>query len=76
MIIKRFFKENSNKIVIFKVSFNFKYEKFMVFVTFYIPGYGAGAGSKKLQLRLQQKVAAPPAPAPALAPDPQHWLSP
>jgi hypothetical protein len=54
--------------VIFKVSFNFKYEKFRVFVTFYIPGSGAGAGPKKLRLRLQQKVAAPPAPAPQHCP--------
>jgi hypothetical protein len=64
MIIKRFFKVHSNEIVIFKVNFNSKYEKFRVFVTFYIPGSGAGAGPKKFRLRLQQKVAAPPAPAP------------
>jgi hypothetical protein len=42
MIIKRFFQVNSNEIVIFKVNFNIKYEKFRVFVTFYIPGSGAG----------------------------------
>jgi hypothetical protein len=35
MIIKRFFKVNSNEIVIFKVNFKLQYEKFMVFVTFY-----------------------------------------
>jgi hypothetical protein len=46
MNIKRFFKVNSNEIVIFKVNFNFKYEKFRVFVTFYIPRSGAGAGPK------------------------------
>jgi hypothetical protein len=63
MIIKRFFKVNSNEIVIFTVNFNLKYEKFRVFVTFYIPGSGDGAGTKKLRLRFYQKIAAPPAPA-------------
>jgi hypothetical protein len=36
MIIKRFFKVNSNKIEIFKVIFKLKYEKFWVFVTLYM----------------------------------------
>jgi hypothetical protein len=67
MIINR----NSNEILIFKVNFELKYEKFTVFVTLYtvkiyIPG--SGAGPKELWLRLQQKVAAPPTPARA----PQH----
>jgi hypothetical protein len=69
MIIKRFFKVNSNQIVIFKVNFKLKYEKFRVFVTFY--KNLNEPGQKKLWLRLQQKVVAPPAPAPA--PAPQHW---
>jgi hypothetical protein len=77
MIIKRFFSVNGNEIVIFKVNFKLKYEKFRVFVTLiriYIPDSGAGAGPKKLWLRLQQKVAAPLASAPAPAPAPQHWF--
>jgi hypothetical protein len=47
MIIKRFFKVNSNETVIFKVNFNL-YEKFRVlehFLRIYIPG-----SSKKLLL--------------------------
>jgi hypothetical protein len=68
MIIKRFFKENSNEIVIFKVNFKLKFEKFRVFVTFYKNLHTrlrSRSRAKKLWLRLQQKVADPPAPAPA-----------
>jgi hypothetical protein len=64
MIINRFFKVNSNEIVIFKLNFKLQYEKFRVFVTFY--------KNLHTRLRLQQKAAASPAPAPA----PQHWFAP
>jgi hypothetical protein len=55
MIIKRFFKVNSNEIVIFKVNFNFKYEKYKFFVTFY----------KNLHTRLRSRAKKTSAPAPA-----------
>jgi hypothetical protein len=59
MIIKRFCKVNSNEIVIFKVNFEFKYEKFRVFITFY----------KNLRTRLRSrsrvKKTLAPAPTPA-----------
>jgi hypothetical protein len=35
MVINRFFKENSNEIVMIKVNFQLQYEKFRIFVTFY-----------------------------------------
>jgi hypothetical protein len=35
MIINRFFKVNSNEIVIFQVNVKLKYKKFRVFVTYY-----------------------------------------
>jgi hypothetical protein len=35
MSIKKFFKVNCNEIVIFKVNYKFRHEKFRVFVTFY-----------------------------------------
>jgi hypothetical protein len=64
MIIEKFFKVNSNEIVIFKVNFKFQYEKFKVFVTFYKNLHTrllSRSRAKKLRLRLQQKVTAPPA---------------
>jgi hypothetical protein len=55
MIIKRFFKVKSNKIVIFKVNLKLWYEKFRVFVTFY----------KNLHTRLKSRVKKTLAPASA-----------
>jgi hypothetical protein len=62
MIIKRFFKVNSNEIVIFKVNFKLYYEKFRVFVTFYknlhtrrrsrAKNFGSGSSKKLLLHRL------------------------
>jgi hypothetical protein len=58
MIIKRFFKVNSNEIVIFKVNLKLKFEKIRVFVTFFKnlhtrsrakKNFGSGS-SKKLPL--------------------------
>jgi hypothetical protein len=55
MIIKKFFKVNSNEIVIFKVNFKFKHEKLRVFVTFY----------KNLLTPLRSRAKKTSAPAPA-----------
>jgi hypothetical protein len=69
MIINRFFKVNSKKIVIFKGNFKLKYQKFGDFVTFCKNLHTQlRSRTKKLWLRLLQKVAAPAAPALA----PQH----
>jgi hypothetical protein len=59
MITKRFLKVHSNEIVIFKVNFKFKYEKFRVFVTFYKnlhTGTRLRSRAKKRLLRLRLKV--------------------
>jgi hypothetical protein len=53
MIINRFFKVNSNEILIFKVNFKLKYGKFRVFVTFY----------KNLHTRSRAKKTLAPAPS-------------
>jgi hypothetical protein len=55
MIIKRFFKVNSNEIVIFNVNFKLYYEKIRGFVTFY----------KNLYTRLRSRAKKTLAPAPA-----------